>query len=174
MMASMRQADFERLYADHAQSLFGFLVYRTGDCALAEDLVADTFERALRARRLFDRRKATEKTWLYTIALNCLRDQARRRAAEGRALERVGPSAPPDTERELDRVSGGSDLTRALLTLSEEEREALALRYGADLAVPEIAKLTKEKLTTIEGRVYRALRKLRDELEPGGARDSDL
>jgi RNA polymerase sigma-70 factor (ECF subfamily) len=174
MMASMRQADFERLYADHAQSLFGFLVYRTGDRAFAEDLVADTFERALRARRRFDRRKATEKTWLYAIALNCLRDQARRRAAEGRALERVGPPAAPDTERELERISGEGDLARALMTLSEEEREALSLRFGADLTVPEIAKLTKEKLTTVEGRVYRALRKLRDELESGQDADPRL
>jgi RNA polymerase sigma factor (sigma-70 family) len=164
-MRQMREEDFERLYADHAQSLFGFLVYRTGDRALAEDLVADTFERALRGRRLFDRRKATEKTWLYAIALNCLRDNARRRAAEGRALERTGAPAADDPEGRLDRIAGQSELTAALLALSDEEREAIALRYGADLTVPEIAKLKKEKLTTVEGRVYRALRKLRDELE---------
>ena len=53
----------------------------------------------------------------------------------------------------------------ALATLSVEEREAIALRYGADLTVPEIAKLKGEKLTTIEGRVYRALRKLKNELD---------
>jgi RNA polymerase sigma-70 factor, ECF subfamily len=163
----MREADFERLYADHAQSLFGFLVYRTGDRALAEDLVADTFERALRARRLFDPRKASEKTWLYAIALNCLRDQARRRAAEGRALERADrPTGRDELEGGFEQVATQSDLGQALMTLSEEEREAIALRYGADLTVPEIAKLTREKLTTVEGRVYRALRKLRDELEP--------
>jgi RNA polymerase sigma-70 factor, ECF subfamily len=56
-------------------------------------------------------------------------------------------------------------LQRALAELSEEERESVALRYGADLTVPEIAKLTGERLTTVEGRVYRALRKLRDLLE---------
>jgi RNA polymerase sigma factor (sigma-70 family) len=162
----MREADFERLYADHAQSLFGFLVYRTGDRALAEDLVADTFERALRGRRLFDRRKASEKTWLYTIALNCLRDHARRRTAEARAMSRAESSLRDrDPVGGLDRVTGQSDLMEALLTLSDEERESLALRYGADLTVPEIAKLMKEKLTTVEGRVYRALRKLRNELE---------
>ena len=66
----MRDDEFERLYAEHAQPLFGFLVYRTGDRALAEDLVADTFERALRARRRFDRRRGSQKTWLYAIALN--------------------------------------------------------------------------------------------------------
>jgi RNA polymerase sigma-70 factor, ECF subfamily len=168
MMSTMRKADFERLYADHAQSLFGFLVYRTGDRALAEDLVADTFERAMRARRMFDRRKATEKTWLYSIALNCLRDNARRRAAEGRALERTDlPRGRDDPEGGLDRISRRGDLSRALSALSAEEREALALRYGAELTIPEIAKLTKEKLTTVEGRVYRALRKLREDLESG-------
>ncbi|MBA3328572.1 MAG: RNA polymerase, partial [Solirubrobacterales bacterium] len=65
----MREGDFERLYAEHAQPLFGFLAYRTGDRALAEDLLADTFEAAYRARRRFDRRKASERTWLYAIAL---------------------------------------------------------------------------------------------------------
>ena len=41
----------------------------------------------------------------------------------------------------------------------------IALRYGADLTVPEISKLTREKLSTVEGRVYRALRKLKNELD---------
>jgi RNA polymerase sigma factor (sigma-70 family) len=160
----VRNDQFERLYEQHAQPLFGFLVYRTGDRALAEDLLADAFERALRARRRFDPRKASEKTWLYAIALNCLRDHARRDAAHERAMERtlvpVGDDSHP-----LERVEHRDDLGRALVTLSEEEREAIALRYGADLTVPEIAKLKKEKLTTVEGRVYRALRKLRQELD---------
>ena len=92
-IVTMRDDAFERLYAEHAQALFGFLSYRTGDRVLAEDLLADTFERALRARRRFDPRKASVKTWLYAIALNCLRDSGRRRSAEGRALERVSAGA---------------------------------------------------------------------------------
>src|SRR5438445_13071920 len=92
-MSPMRDEAFERLYAGHAQALYAFLSYRTGDRVLAEDLLADTFERALRARRRFDRRKASEKTWLYAIALNGLRDQLRRRASEGRALQRVAVAA---------------------------------------------------------------------------------
>ena len=58
----MRDADFERLYGQHAEPLFAFLAYRTGDRVLAEDLLADTFERALRARRRFDRRRGSEKS----------------------------------------------------------------------------------------------------------------
>jgi RNA polymerase sigma-70 factor (ECF subfamily) len=164
MMPGMKDDTFERLYAEHAQALYGFLSYRTGDRVLAEDLLADTFERALRARRRFDPRKASEKTWLYAIALNCLRDHARRRGSEGRALERIASGPAPESMGELERVADRDLIGRGLQALSEEEREAIALRFGAELTVPEIARLTGEPLTTVEGRVYRALRKLREEL----------
>jgi RNA polymerase sigma factor (sigma-70 family) len=161
----MRDEDFELLYEAHAQPLFGFLVYRTGNRALAEDVMADTFERVLRARNTYDRHKGSEKTWLYTIALNCLRDQMRRAGAENRAIERVGAGQQgSEEESTLGHVDERDPLQRALRTLSPEERQAIALRYGAELTVPEIAALMDEPLTTVEGRVYRALRKLREEL----------
>ncbi|MEX1140874.1 MAG: sigma-70 family RNA polymerase sigma factor [Thermoleophilaceae bacterium] len=161
----MRRADFERLYADHAQDLFGFLAYRSGDRALAEDLLADTFERAIRARRRYDPRKASAKTWIYSIALNCLRDHRRRAQAEQRAVGRVGAGAVEEAgDARLGHVEDREQLRSALAILSDEERETVALRYGGDLTVPEIAKLLGERLTTVEGRLYRALRKLRDEL----------
>jgi RNA polymerase sigma-70 factor (ECF subfamily) len=162
----MRNEEFERLYAEHAKPLLAFLVYRTGDRAVAEDLLADTFERVLSARRPFDRRKASEKTWLYTIALNLVRDRARRTAAGQRAVDRVlaGQRDPP-AQSDFEAIAERDALHRALASLSREEREAIALRFGADLTVPEIAKLTRQKLTTVEGRVYRALRKLKQELD---------
>src|SRR4051794_36058083 len=161
----MRTDEFERLYADEAQGLLAFLVYRTGDRGLAEDLLADAFERVLRSGR-FDRRRGTPKAWLYTIALNLVRDQARRAAAERRAYERTG--APPDAAEDarLDQLAHRDTLSAALASLADEEREAVALRFGADLTVPEIAGVLGEPLTTVEGRVYRALRKLRDRMEP--------
>jgi RNA polymerase sigma-70 factor (ECF subfamily) len=161
----MRRADFDRVYAEHAQALFAFLVYRTGDRGLAEDLVADTFEAAFRARGRFDRRRGSERTWLTTIALNRLRDHARRRAAEARAYERV--SAQPGaggSGADLDAVADRHLVMRALAGLSDEERECLALRFGADLTLKEIATALDEPESTVEGRVYRGLRKLRDEL----------
>ncbi len=159
----MRDDEFERLYAAEAQGLFAFLAYRTGDRALAEDLLADTFERALRARRGFDRRRGTERNWLYAIALNLLRDHARRAATEGRAMDRVmtGPLASESAEEAVGRRD---ELQRAMTGLAEEEREAIALRFGAELSVPEMAAVLGLPLTTVEGRVYRALRKLRERL----------
>ena len=128
--------------------------------------MADTFERVLTTRRPFDPRRGSETTWLYSIAMNCLRDAARRRGAEERAVEKVVAGALGPTPRGFDEeLSDRDSLERALATLDPEEREAIALRFGADLTLAQIARVTGEKPTTAEGRVYRALRKLRAELE---------
>ena len=161
----MRRDEFERLYDAHAASVLRFLLYRTGDTALAEDLAADTFERVLRARRRFDPRRASEKTWLYAIALNVLRDHLRRQGAEARALEHTGwRSEDPGGRSESELVDARADVARALGALNPAEREAVALRYGADLTVPQVARVTGEKPATVEKRLYRALAKLRSEL----------
>jgi RNA polymerase sigma-70 factor (ECF subfamily) len=159
--ARMRTDRFERLYAEHAERLFAFLAYRTGDRVLAEDLLADVFERALRKRRTFDPRKGSETTWLYAIALNRLRDEHRRAEVERRALETVGTTPASDPDGPEDRLADRDELSRALSLLSDAEREVLSLRFGADLTVPQIAKVTGEPLTTIEGRLYRGLRRMR-------------
>jgi RNA polymerase sigma-70 factor, ECF subfamily len=160
----MKQEEFERLYQEHAQALFGFLVYRTGDRVEAEDILSEAFLRALRARKRFDRGRGSEKTWLYSIALNVLRDDVRRNAAESRAVERVEAVAAIDSAGGLEAVEDRDLVMRALDELSPEEREAIALRYGGQLTVPEMAHALDLPLRTVESRVHRALRKLRQDL----------
>ena len=50
----------------------------------------------------------------------------------------------------------------------------IALRFGGGLTVPEIARATSVRRTTAEGRLYRALGKLRDQLEPAGAQPGSV
>src|SRR5207302_9095472 len=136
---------------------------------LSEDLLADTFERPLRARWRFDRRKASEKSSLYSIALNLLRDQHRRQGSEAKALQSVAATVSAGSSGGIEHISDRDLVARGMEALSEEEREAIALRFGAELTVPEIATLTGQKLTTVEGRVYRALRKLREAIDRPGS-----
>ena len=86
----------------------------------------------------------------------------RRAAAEGRAYARVDGGA--DAADPFADVEVRDELMRALAALAAEEREAISLRFGADLTVPEMATVLGVPLTTVEGRVYRALRKLREAL----------
>src|SRR5688572_21841218 len=164
-MARMRTQDFEKLYEEHARPLFSFLAYRTGDVTLAEDLVADTFERVLTAKRPFNPRRATEKTWIYTIALNRLRDVARRTAVERDALEQMRPSGHNGYQSAFETAELRQVVMAALNAVSDEEREALSLRYGADLSLNEIAKVIGKPRSTVEGRLYKGLKHVRAELE---------
>jgi RNA polymerase sigma-70 factor (ECF subfamily) len=163
----MRTDDtFERLYEEHVQALFGFLKYRTGDQALAEDLLADTYERVLRARRRFDPRRGSERRWLYTIALNLLRDNARRQAHEDRVLRHVSAGTASEADDPgLTAIEHRDELYQALDTLNEDERIALALRFGADLKLRDVAKIVGDGESAVEGRIYRAMRKLHAELD---------
>jgi RNA polymerase sigma factor (sigma-70 family) len=157
---------FERLFEAHAEPLFAFLVYRTGDRQLAEDLVEDTFERVLRTRARFDPRRGSEKNWVYAIALNLVRDQARRQNVEISALERVGAQEPGQFyDGALEAVDDRDELGRALGTLGDDEREAIALRFGADLKLGDVARVLGASESAIEKRISRGLAKLRRELQ---------
>ena len=168
----MRDAAFERLYAEYVKPLFRFFLYRIGDRTVAEDVVADTFERLFRARRRFNPRRGSESAWVYSVALNRLRDHLRRGESESRALSKAalegepweveGPSGA--AERAIEAVETKETVLAAMGRLSNEEREAIALRYGADLTLDETARLIGEARTTVDGRIYRALRKLRSQL----------
>lgn len=152
------------LYERHARRLYSFLAYRVDDPGLAEDLLSTVFERVLTARRPFDPRRGAEVAWLFRIAVNVLNDEHRRAGREARSRTRAGH------DRESDPGAAGLDLgdreelLAAVRGLSDEEREVIALRFGADLTVPEIATTLGTKVTTVDGRLYRALRKLRVEL----------
>ena len=161
MMRGLSDAAFDRLYREHAARLLGFLIYQTGDRALAEDVVADTFERTLTSHDGW-RGHSSEKTWLYAIAMNRLRDLARRRGAESRALERVATARGQAGEEFLAAVEDRDLVHRALLRLSEEERTVVALHFGGELTVPEIAELLDERYSTVKGRLYRGLERIRD------------
>src|SRR5450755_5198774 len=111
------QSDFARVYSEHVWPIYGFLAYRLGDRDLAEDLTQATFERALRAWSRFDPRRASESTWLLTIARNLLIDHQRRdrSAVTDQIDERVLPAVPgPES-----RIGGSPELVQALAQLGE-------------------------------------------------------
>src|SRR3984957_3958082 len=161
----MKADNFERLFEEHSERLYSLLAYHTGNRTLAEDLLSETFERVLRSRQRFDPRKGSERRWLYTIALNLLRDHARRHTHEERALQHVGAgTSQQEADPALGAVERRDELQRALTQLNDDEREALALRFGADLKLRDVASVLGEGESAVEGRIYRALGKLRTEL----------
>src|SRR5881628_53758 len=80
------QPSFDEVVAEQLDSVYRYLVYLTGDRSAAEDLAAETFEKAFRTWRRFDPRRGTPRTWLCriarTVAIDWFRAEARRRRRE--------------------------------------------------------------------------------------------
>jgi RNA polymerase sigma-70 factor (ECF subfamily) len=159
-----------RLFDEHVWDVYGFVAYRIGNRAEAEDLTQQTFERALKAWRRFDPSRAQPRTWLLAITRNLLVDHYRRdRSRQHRHLGEGGVSEDAlATEGGPESTGVSAELALALETLSQRDREVVALRFGADLRGPEIAKMLDLSLANVQQILSRSLRKLRAELEEGG------
>ena len=141
--------------------VYAYVAYRIGDGADAEDVTSDVFERAIRYRASYDRRKGEPAAWLIGIARRSVDSHLAARASA--AAEPSDVAAPGDFEA---AAATRLDLHRALGTLSERDRELLALRYGADLSARQIGALLDQRANTVEVAVHRALGRLRRALEP--------
>jgi RNA polymerase sigma factor (sigma-70 family) len=155
--------EFARVYEEHVWRVYGFMAYRLADREAAEDLTQVTFERALRAWSRFDRRRASERTWLLAIAHNVLVDHHRRKRPI--VLAPIDENALPAVPGPEQRMGGAPELLEALAALSDRDREVLALRYGGDLTGPEIAQLLDLSVANVHQIVSRSLRTLRMGLE---------
>src|SRR5215210_3877387 len=84
-----RATSFAATAEEHLEDVYAYLVYLTRDRSLAQDLTADTFEKALKAWRRFDASRGSARTWLCqiarTTALDWFRAEERRRRREERA-----------------------------------------------------------------------------------------
>jgi RNA polymerase sigma-70 factor, ECF subfamily len=108
------------------------------------------------------------ESWLFRVAMNRVRDAARRIKRQASVMEPgVMEAMPGGTAVEVDR-EGLDALRRAMETLSDSDREVVELRHHGQMGFKEIAALLGEPVGTVLARHHRALKKLRGVLEPGG------
>ena len=150
-------ASFAATAEEHLDDVYAYLVYVTRDRSLAEDLTADTFEKALKAWRRFDASRGSARTWLCQIARTTAHDWFR---AEERRRRREERAAAPD-HLDAGFAEGLSpELEAALRELSAAEREVIALRVLLDLDSEETARVLGLSPTAVSTRLSRALKKL--------------
>jgi RNA polymerase sigma-70 factor, ECF subfamily len=140
--------------------VYAYVAYRLGDGPDAEDVVAAAFERAVRYRHTYDRKRGEPIAWLVGIAKHCMNDAL---AAEGkRPLAGITPPESGFEEAALERMT----LRAAIARLGERDQELLALRYGADLSTKAIGELVGARANSVDVALHRAHARLRRELGP--------
>src|SRR5437660_3132230 len=154
---------FADVVAEHLDAVYRYLVYLTGDRAAAEDLAAETFEKAFRTWRRFDPRRGTPRAWLCRIAHSAAVDWFRAEARRQRREETYNRDQAL-LEESVFAEGLSPELEGALRRLTPAEREVVALRVLLELDGPSAARVLRIRRTASSTPLSRALNCLEEEV----------
>ena len=176
--AQDRDESFGADVLTYLNSLYALALKLTRDPTTADDLVQDTFLKAVRFAPTF-RAGTNRKAWLFTILHNTFRNDRRGASREpvdvdSDQVDRVAvASADDDPERQLLRSVLDADLQAALDALPDAYREAVWLRDVEECSYQEIAAILAIPPGTVMSRISRGRKQLHDRLLEARARASD-
>ncbi|MBN1152448.1 MAG: sigma-70 family RNA polymerase sigma factor [Dehalococcoidia bacterium] len=163
--ASSRRETFEEMYDTYMPKVYRYVSYRTGNASVAEDLTSDVFEKALKHFDSYREEKASQSTWLMTIARNTVTDHFRREGRVQVVREEDAPeevSEEPNVEEQVARLEEVRQLRLCLAGLPQIDQDIISLKFGAGMNNREIARTLKVSESNVGTRLFRAVRRLRD------------
>lgn len=150
---------FESFYRSQYRSVLGMAIALTSDVSAAEDLVQEVF---ITAHGRWDRISQYDKpeSWLRRVLVNRATSRRRKLGSELRALTRVGQPdpAPPDLSPET------AGIWREVGRLPRRQRQAIVLRYVAELSIEETADVMACSTGAVKSHLHRARRSLEEPL----------
>ncbi|HMF92547.1 MAG TPA: sigma-70 family RNA polymerase sigma factor [Candidatus Angelobacter sp.] len=177
VLAGDRDA-FRVLVDRHSRNLY-YVAYRmTGNEQDSEEIVQETFLRAYKALERFEMR-ANFGTWIYRIAVNRTLDFLSTKKTHMQKTYQITDEPDPEKNHEIqvetsqpgpDRMLLSAEMkakmTQALGLLTAVERVAFTMRHMEGRSVEEISQTLKLKNSAAKNTIFRAVRKLRQQLEP--------
>jgi RNA polymerase sigma-70 factor (ECF subfamily) len=149
-------------------SLYGFALALCRDSVEAEDLVQETYLRALRAPHKAEPGQGL-RNWMFVILHNIWRNDLRRRRSASYEGDVDGlPSGDADPLQSVDRKQSGNRLRAAIEALPGAFREVIVLRCVEGFSYREMAQIVGCPAGTVMSRLARARAQLRRELRPVG------
>jgi len=152
----MDETGFEEIYARTARPLRGYVLRMTGNDALADDVLQETFLRFLRAP-ITDTVKGAIKSYLYKIATNLVYDHFRRAQRESRWQIQTASETPAAASGNFTEET---EMMRVLSHLKPQERALLWLAYVEGYEHREIADVLRLRPMSVKVLLFRARRKL--------------
>jgi len=155
---------FRVLFERYAQVLFRLVRRRMRTDDEAHDILQQTFLHMHRARRDF-RRDSRLRPWVFTIALNLVREHYRRRRRKPEqpldtdGYSRAEPVTLPGTP--IEDSQRAAAVRAALATLPDNQREVIELHWFADSPYEEIATIVGASVAAVRVRAHRGYERLR-------------
>lgn len=159
-------AKFAALYDIHFDRIYAFVARRTRDRDKAEDLTSEVFHKALANLKTYTWTGAPFAAWLFRIAANAVFDQAKRSARELLNVP-VNVNDPPEPSGgpEQEDAEARARLFRLVEKLPAEQRNVVFGRFVEQLSIREIAQQLGKSEGAVKQLQFRALEKLRSQME---------
>jgi RNA polymerase sigma-70 factor (ECF subfamily) len=159
--------EIERLYDEHAQPLFAFLLNLSRDEADTRDLLQEIFVKLARDSQLLDGVR-DERAFLIRLAHNAAIDLMRRRGTRERTKEHLATEllSPFATVADPDEATFRAELSAALQELPEDQRAIVHLKLWGGMTFEEIADALAISPNTAASRYRYGIDKLRNRLRP--------
>jgi RNA polymerase sigma-70 factor (ECF subfamily) len=162
---------FATFYDATARSVFGIAVRVLRDHAQAEEVAQEVFLEAWTTAARYDASQGSASAWINMIAHRRAVDRVRSSERSAQREQRQATANPEGSEPDVSDIvvarDEGTRVRRALATLPESQRTALALAYYDGRTQREVAELLDVPLGTVKTRMRDALRKLRSALDEG-------
>lgn len=175
--AKKDEAAFGQLFDTYYPVIYRYILRRTADSALAQDIAAETFFKAYQNIRRYKWRGISINNWFYRIATNELRMYYRSQKYEPKSLEYLlesegfEPISDADLQQESinaqDAVARQEQFVAAqllLATLPVKYQEVITLRFVEKKKLSEIALILHKREGTVKSLLSRALSKVREQL----------
>jgi len=159
------QTAFAELFAHFAPRVKAFLMKSGATPDLAEDVSQEVMAILWRKAHMFDPRKASVSTWIFTIARNRRIDVLRKQRRPEPEELTWGPEAEPEQEDAIALQQESAILSAALAELPEKQKDLIVRAYYGELTHSEIAEQTGLPLGTIKSRIRLALNRLRHKMK---------
>jgi RNA polymerase sigma-70 factor, ECF subfamily len=157
-------ASFGKIYDEYIRKIYDFVYYKTHHKETAEDIVSKVFIKALSNIKTVDLKKASFKTWLYTIARNTVIDYYRTKKFD-RDIEDIWDLAGrDDVARDIDIRNKIKNVQEYLVELKSEQRDIIVMRVWQGMSHKEIAEVMNKSEASCKMMYGRAIKKLRKEM----------
>jgi len=155
------QAALGRIHDEYYGPLFRYALYRTGDPETAQDIASDVLMRLLEGLRAGTGPTATLAGWLFGVAARVVSDHFRLAYRAPKVELSDGLADPHATPTSLTIAAlQREELRQAVATLTEEQQHVIALRFGQDIPIQQVARMmgkTEGAVKQLQARAVAAL-----------------
>jgi RNA polymerase sigma-70 factor (ECF subfamily) len=159
-----RYSDFNKVYVEHKAMVFNFVLIRTNNREVSEEITSDVFVKVAECMDVFNPEIAKFTTWMLTIATNKIKDYYRSLQTVAKLgevyLSEYVQAVAPDSNDSIENDELRAQIDRAFDVLKDIEKQVADLYIKQDKQYKEIAALLDIPIGSVKGYLSRARMKM--------------